>query len=89
MSLRDQIAVLLDAHLLDTDRIETGILPCLCGEWVGDSIDHFRLHQADVALGAVADIAVDRFRQVLADHGRVSIDDLDQVIEDLIAAVTA
>lgn len=88
-SLRHDIATLLDAHLLDTDRIETGVLPCLCGEWVGDSIDHFRLHQADVALGAVADTAVDRFRQVLAAHGRVSLDDLDQIVDDLIQAVTA
>ena len=31
----------------------------------------------------------DRFRQVLADHGRVSIDELKDTVEDLVRAVTA
>ena len=31
----------------------------------------------------------ERFRGVLAHHGRVTIDDLDQALDDLLLAVTA
>lgn len=83
-------------------RVETHLVDLLGGphviewEWVGtdnltmigDADDDPRIVFRVTNL-ADPDALRDRFRRVLADHGRVSIDDLDQVIDDLVQAVTA
>lgn len=85
-----------DGHL----RVETHLVDLIGGphviewEWVGtDGLTIIGDADADPGIVfrvtnlATPDTLRDRFRQVLADHGRVSLDDLDQVVDGVLAVL--